>query len=152
MSTARCRAQAYVPRSSQPENRRDGVAADFGGVEHLGVLGRVASGIGGDRAVGLRGGVPRLAAWSLECQFARRVRDCGGVDAGSAPKRPRWDEIGLSVILGERHAAGRSLRILDPVATRISLVSGGGKSPCSTTPGVCESRAASWSGSSTGPR
>ena len=54
--------------------------------------------------------------------------------------------------LGKRHTRGRNLRMLDPVATRISLVRCGGKRPCSTTPGVSESRVASWSGSSTGPR
>ena len=54
--------------------------------------------------------------------------------------------------LGNGHAAGRNVRMLDPVATRISLVRCGGKRPCSTTPGVSESRVASWSESSTRPR
>jgi hypothetical protein len=54
--------------------------------------------------------------------------------------------------LGNGHAPGRNLRMLDSVATRISLVRCGGNRPCSTTPGVSESRVASWSGSSTRPR
>ena len=71
-------------------------------------------------------------------------RRCASSSAATPRSRPHP--------LGERHAAGRNLRTLDPVATRISLVSCGGKSPCSTTPGVSESRAMSWSGSSTRPR
>jgi 6-phosphogluconate dehydrogenase (decarboxylating) len=67
-----------------------------------------------------------------------------------AVRRPRRDHGRRR--LRNLHAAGRKLRMLDPVATRISLVRCGGKRPCSTTPGVSESRVASWSGSSTRPR
>src|SRR4051812_24245131 len=42
--------------------------------------------------------------------------------------------------------------MLEPVATRISLVRCGGKRPCSTTPGVWDRRVAGWAGASTGPR
>src|SRR5437763_1765769 len=81
---------------------------------------------------------PRRPLRSL-CRARRgRLRRPVALGDAQAVRRPRRDHGRRR--LGPRHTAGRNLRMLDPVATRISLVRCGGKRPCSTMPGVCESR------------